>query len=178
MTTVLIVDDQPLRRLGFRMLLEATPGTEVIGEILVAIGHGWTNGEIAERLVLSESTVKSYFGRVLAKIGARDRIKRRSWPTTSAWPAPMHPADGTVLPSPAGTRRPGHRWPRPRRGRAFPAWRQSVRAEISSVAVAPTSGRHLPDRIRTTSAVSGVRSSKPASATRAPSTAPATTSWT
>jgi DNA-binding NarL/FixJ family response regulator len=44
-------------------------------EILVAIGHGWTNGEIAERLVLSESTVKTHVGRVLAKVGARDRIQ-------------------------------------------------------------------------------------------------------
>ncbi|HEY2101030.1 response regulator transcription factor [Amycolatopsis sp. NBC_01480] len=44
-------------------------------EILVAIGQGWTNGEIAERLVLSESTVKTHVGRVLAKIGARDRIQ-------------------------------------------------------------------------------------------------------
>jgi DNA-binding NarL/FixJ family response regulator len=44
-------------------------------EILVAIGRGWTNGEIAERLVLSESTVKTHVGRVLAKVGARDRIQ-------------------------------------------------------------------------------------------------------
>jgi DNA-binding NarL/FixJ family response regulator len=182
-TTVLIVDDQPLQRFGFRMLLEAAPDTEVAGEaahgaeavrrtaelrpdvvlmdirmpgmdgieatrhivatggrsrvlvlttfdldeyaysalragaviapaltrrlldtyahrlpdgtdaragrddprwlalserereILVAIGQGWTNGEIAGRLVLSESTVKTHVGRVLAKIGARDRIQ-------------------------------------------------------------------------------------------------------
>jgi DNA-binding NarL/FixJ family response regulator len=44
-------------------------------EVLVAIGRGWTNAEIAERLVLSESTVKKHVGRVLAKIGARDRIQ-------------------------------------------------------------------------------------------------------
>jgi DNA-binding NarL/FixJ family response regulator len=44
-------------------------------EILVAIGRGWTNREIAERLVLSESTVKTHVGRVLAKIGARDRVQ-------------------------------------------------------------------------------------------------------
>ncbi|MGW3248494.1 response regulator [Streptomyces sp. NPDC001070] len=44
-------------------------------EILVAIGRGWTNGEIAARLVLSESTVKTHVGRVLAKIGARDRVQ-------------------------------------------------------------------------------------------------------
>ena len=49
--------------------------TEREREILVAIGRGWTNGEIAERLVLSESTVKTHVGRVLSKIGARGRIQ-------------------------------------------------------------------------------------------------------
>lgn len=44
-------------------------------EILVAIGKGWSNGEIATHFVLSESTVKTHVGRVLAKIGARDRIQ-------------------------------------------------------------------------------------------------------
>lgn len=44
-------------------------------EVLVAIAQGWTNTEIAERLVLTESTVKKHVGRVLAKIGARDRIQ-------------------------------------------------------------------------------------------------------
>jgi DNA-binding NarL/FixJ family response regulator len=49
--------------------------TERERQILVAIGQGWTNGEIADRLVLSESTVKTHVGRVMAKIGARDRIQ-------------------------------------------------------------------------------------------------------
>ncbi|WP_328352215.1 response regulator transcription factor [Streptomyces sp. NBC_00457] len=44
-------------------------------EVLIAIGRGWNNTEIAERLVLTESTVKKHVGRVLAKIGARDRIQ-------------------------------------------------------------------------------------------------------
>ncbi|MCF3129660.1 response regulator [Streptomyces olivochromogenes] len=44
-------------------------------EILVAIGKGWTNREIASHFVLSESTVKTHVGRVLAKIGARDRVQ-------------------------------------------------------------------------------------------------------
>ncbi|MEW2295603.1 response regulator transcription factor [Streptomyces sp. NPDC006743] len=44
-------------------------------QILVAIGKGWTNGEIATRFVLSESTVKTHVGRVLSKIGARDRVQ-------------------------------------------------------------------------------------------------------
>ncbi|WP_158850248.1 helix-turn-helix transcriptional regulator [Saccharothrix deserti] len=43
-------------------------------EVLVAIGSGWTNAEIAEQLVLTESTVKKHVGRVLAEIGGRDRI--------------------------------------------------------------------------------------------------------
>ncbi|MGC9544785.1 LuxR C-terminal-related transcriptional regulator [Streptomyces sp. UG1] len=49
--------------------------TEREHEILVAIGQGWTNGEIADRLVLSESTVKTYVGRVLAKLRVRDRVQ-------------------------------------------------------------------------------------------------------
>ncbi|MET8975787.1 response regulator transcription factor [Streptomyces sp. NPDC004539] len=44
-------------------------------EVLVAVGRGWTNTEIAEHLVLTESTVKKHVGRVLAKVGARDRIQ-------------------------------------------------------------------------------------------------------
>lgn len=49
--------------------------TEREHEILIALGEGWSNGEIAERLVLSGSTVKTHVGRVLSKIGARDRVQ-------------------------------------------------------------------------------------------------------
>ncbi|MFC9733939.1 response regulator [Streptomyces roseolus] len=44
-------------------------------EVLTVIGQGWTNAEIAERLHLAESTVKTHVGRVLAKTGARDRVQ-------------------------------------------------------------------------------------------------------
>ena len=44
-------------------------------EVLQAIARGWTNSEIADRLYLAESTVKTHIGRVLAKIGARDRVQ-------------------------------------------------------------------------------------------------------
>jgi len=43
-------------------------------EVFVAIAHGMNNAEIARHLFVSESTVKTHVGRVLAKIGARDRV--------------------------------------------------------------------------------------------------------
>ncbi|MFK3734095.1 response regulator [Streptomyces sp. NPDC088090] len=49
--------------------------TEREREILTVIGQGWTNTEIAERLHLAESTVKTHVGRILAKTGARDRVQ-------------------------------------------------------------------------------------------------------
>ena len=44
-------------------------------EVLEAIASGLTNGEIATRLLLSESTIKTHVSKVLAKIGARDRVQ-------------------------------------------------------------------------------------------------------
>ncbi|MGC0376404.1 response regulator [Streptomyces sp. SAI-229] len=49
--------------------------TEREREILTVIGKGWTNTEIATRLHLAESTVKTHVGRILAKTGSRDRIQ-------------------------------------------------------------------------------------------------------
>jgi DNA-binding NarL/FixJ family response regulator len=43
-------------------------------EILVAIGRGLSNTEIAAELFLTESTVKTHVGRVLAKLQLRDRV--------------------------------------------------------------------------------------------------------
>ncbi len=44
-------------------------------EVLQLIAEGATNGEIAERLFLSESTVKTHVGRVLRGLGLRDRVQ-------------------------------------------------------------------------------------------------------
>ncbi|MFE1229590.1 response regulator [Streptomyces sp. NPDC059442] len=49
--------------------------TEREREILTVIGQGWTNTEIAGRLHLAESTVKTHVSRILAKTGARDRVQ-------------------------------------------------------------------------------------------------------
>ena len=43
-------------------------------EVLVEIAQGHANPEIARRLYLSEATVKTHVGRVLAKLGLRDRV--------------------------------------------------------------------------------------------------------
>lgn len=48
--------------------------TEREREVLIAIARGWSNGEIAERMVISMPTVKTHVGRVLAKTQSRDRV--------------------------------------------------------------------------------------------------------
>ena len=44
-------------------------------EVLAAMAHGLSNTEIAQKLFVSEATVKTHVGRVLAKTGSRDRVQ-------------------------------------------------------------------------------------------------------
>ncbi|WP_010241922.1 MULTISPECIES: response regulator transcription factor [unclassified Pseudonocardia] len=60
----------------------APPGTDRLAvltgrerEVLALVGRGHTNGEIAAQLVISPATARTHVGRLLTKLGARDRVQ-------------------------------------------------------------------------------------------------------
>ncbi|QRY41012.1 response regulator transcription factor [Microbacterium hominis] len=63
---------EPSAAVDRRRVADLTPREH---EVFLAMARGLSNAEIAGELYLSETTVKTHVGRVLAKLGARDRIQ-------------------------------------------------------------------------------------------------------
>lgn len=83
-----VVAPAPTRRLIERVLPQLPHGTETENkvedrlapltarerEVLIAVGQGLSNTEIAGQLFVAEATVKTHIGNLLAKLGVRDRV--------------------------------------------------------------------------------------------------------
>ena len=74
--TQALIDEIARQPLGDRA---SYPGVDDLTEreldVLRLMARGMSNGEIARSLFLGEATIKTHVGRVLAKLGARDRVQ-------------------------------------------------------------------------------------------------------
>ncbi len=62
-------------------------------EVLIHIGHGLANREIAEELHLGESTVKTHVKRILMKLALRDRVHAVVYAHETGLLAPRNPSE-------------------------------------------------------------------------------------
>ena len=74
--------------------------TERERQVLVHMGHGLANREIARELHLGESTVKTHVKRILMKLALRDRVHAVVYAYESGLLAPRPPEGRWALPDP------------------------------------------------------------------------------
>ncbi|MEO3769554.1 response regulator transcription factor [Micromonospora sp. B9E7] len=60
-------------------------------DVLACLGLGLSNQQIADRLVLAESTTKTHVSRILAKLDLRSRVQAAILAQELGLPAPPHP---------------------------------------------------------------------------------------
>jgi DNA-binding NarL/FixJ family response regulator len=80
-----LIDPAITRRLIQQFVRAARPGSNIPDqlaaltprerEVLRQIAHGLSNAEIAGKLTVEENTVKTHVGRILTKLGLRDRVQ-------------------------------------------------------------------------------------------------------
>lgn len=63
---------RPPSATSIRGLSDLTPREH---EVLLEVAHGRSNAEVGARLGVGEGTVKTHVGRILTKLGARDRVQ-------------------------------------------------------------------------------------------------------
>ena len=59
--------------------------TEAEWEMIRWVGRGMSNREIADKMGLSEGTVRNYLSTILSKVGLRDRTQLAIWEVQSGY---------------------------------------------------------------------------------------------